>query len=129
MPITYRIDHEAKVVRIRGSGTLTNDELVSCIIRLREDPELPFGMPAISDLRDVAVLEVTLEGFQQVADVIAATDEQRGPARAALVVDKEGDLMMAKLYTIVGQSANSQTSFKVFKDLAEAEAWLGLGEN
>ncbi len=126
MPMTYRIDHDMKVVRMKGSGTLTDEELVSCISRLRQDPELPFGLPTISDLRQVDILEVTYEGFQKVAEIMVDTDQRRGPVRVAMVVLKESDVAMAKLYSIVSENAATGTSFEIFDSPAAAEAWLGL---
>ncbi len=126
MPMTYRIDHEMKVVRMEGSGTLTDEDLVSCISRLRRDPELPFGIPTISDLRQIEILEVTYEGFQKVAEIMMDTDEQRGPVRVATVVLKESDAAMAKLYSIVSETAGPGNTFEIFNDPAAAEAWLGL---
>ncbi|MBT3702935.1 MAG: hypothetical protein HOG12_15520 [Alphaproteobacteria bacterium] len=124
MPASYAIDTEANRAVITATARLTDDELVACVIELRNDPDLPMGCPTLSDLTQVTHMDVTMESFETIAKIMTDTDERRGAAKVAIVVGKEGDLLLGKLFAAVGRIPKGQTSIEIFRSKAEAEAWI-----
>ncbi len=50
MPMNYIIDKRRDLIRIIGSGVLTDEEMIQCISGLREDPALQPDMITLSDM-------------------------------------------------------------------------------
>jgi hypothetical protein len=55
MPMTYTIDNEARLVRIIGTGRVSDSDLLECIASLRADPQLESNMNTLSDMTDIEV--------------------------------------------------------------------------
>lgn len=126
MPITYEIDKKQGVVRMRGWGLVTNEDLVSSITRLRSDPDLAYGMPTLSDIRDVEDLQISFQGHGAAVRISEETNEQRGPAKAAIVVRNDAQRREAEILRTVFSHYNASPTFEIFQDLDAARAYLGL---
>jgi hypothetical protein len=126
MPISYVIDEDRRVIRMRGWGRMTNEEMVDCIGRLRADSRVKPGMPTLSDMREVTDMAIDIEGITATSQIMADSRDARGPARIAIVVKNMPDAMMAKLLSRVSEPSNPLTEIRPFESYEEAEAWLGL---
>ena len=124
MPMTYRIDREARLVRIEGRGRLTDDEMVQCISSLRSDPELEPDMQTLSDMRDVEV-DFNTEGVMRMLDVMARTAEKRSSVRAAIVVNSTVAYGMGRMLEMRAEE-QSDPVFQIFRDMQAACEWLGI---
>ena len=67
MPMAYRIDQEAGLVRLRCWGILTNKEMLDCVQRMHCDPARRAGTPSLVDCRDIQEMRVTPTGIQAAA--------------------------------------------------------------
>jgi len=124
VPMSYRIDLEAGLILLKGTGLLTDDEMVQCIAELRRDPELEPGMHTLSDMREIEV-GFTAEGVSRMLDTMKISSERRSAARAAIVVSSDVAFGMARM--VEGRADGQlEPHFRVFRDIAEAREWLGL---
>ncbi len=124
MPMHYTIDEEAQVVRINGTGLLTNAEMLACVRSLRDDPNLTSDMPTLSDMRHIEV-GFTADGIQQMLSIMHAAPVGRENAKAAIVVSSDVAFGMGRM---LGAYTNEELdpAFKIFRDMSAAEDWLGL---
>src|SRR3972149_3691406 len=124
MPISYRIDPSRKLVLTTATGVLTDDDLIRHKQRLVADPAFQPDMRQLSDVRGVTDLQVTPLGVR----LMVAADEAHAPAlgghRLAIVVIEDLTFGMARMYQMLAE--DTTRSVGVFREIAEAEAWLGL---
>jgi hypothetical protein len=124
MAISYRIDPQLGLVHTTATGVLKDEELLAHKRRLAEDPEFKPEMKELSDVRAVERLEVTTEGVRR----LVATDQEQAPQlsdyKLALVVSTDIVFGMARMYQTLTEE--SVENVRVFRELDEARAWLGL---
>jgi hypothetical protein len=122
MGMNYRIDAARALVLTRVWGTFSNDDLRDGISRLMADPRFDDQFRSLVDMRDVSTITVD-------APVVAQTARTplfaRG-VRRAIVAPSDHAFGIARMYASYAEG--DETEIAVFRDLAEAEAWLGLGD-
>ena len=126
MPITYQIDETAGRVTLQFSETVTDADLMATFHRLYHDPRHRVGMGELTDCREVGRVEITSEGLQRLAEATGGMLD--GPAMAwkvAVVVPPDSDLLfgLSRMYELLREG--SPEHVRVFRDMAEAERWLG----
>lgn len=124
MPMTYTIDEEKSLVRILGTGRVTDEEMLECISSLRSDPKLEAHMNTLSDMRDIEV-GFTSDGVAGMLEIMESTADRRSAARAAIVVGSDLAFGMARMLEIQATD-RLHPSFQVFRDMAAACRWLGV---
>ncbi len=124
MPMTYEIDPEVGLIRLQGSGCLTDREMIECIQSLRADPALRPDMPTLSDMREIEV-GFSTAGIQEMMSVMRASAGRRGSARAAIVVSSAVAFGMGRMLEMRAEG-EAEPRFRVFEDMDAARAWLGL---
>jgi hypothetical protein len=122
MSMTYELDKKERVVRILGSGRLTDEELVECIASLRADPELEPDMHTLSDLRNIDVA-FTSDGVSSMLSVMKNSSAERSEAKAAIVVSSDIAFGMGRMVELRSED-EIDPSFKIFRDMTAAQAWL-----
>jgi hypothetical protein len=122
--MTYTIDREAGVVRIVGTGRLTDDEMVGCISSLRTDPDLTPEMSTLSDMREIEV-DLSTEGVVRMHAVMENTSDSRSAARVAIVVSSDSAFGMGRMVELRSEEG-AQPAFRIFRDIASAQNWLGI---
>ncbi len=124
MPMTYTIDKANSLVRIVGTGLLTDEEMVECIASLRADPELEPDMNTLSDMRDIEV-GFTRNGINGMVKVMRDSSERRAAAKAAIVVSSDVAYGMGRMLEIVAEG-EVEPSFRIFRDMDSALSWLEI---
>ena len=121
MPMDYIIDDERRIVRMTGSGSLTDAEMKGCIERLRSDPGLAPNMPTISDMRDIEVA-FTPQGIRQAIGLMHEAPADRSDAKVAIVVNSSIAFGMGRMFEL---SANDEVDprIRIFRSMEEAEVW------
>jgi hypothetical protein len=129
MPITYRIDHEGRVVIARGYGTLTDEEV------FRYQREAWSGMDVVGynelvDLTHVSKIELpSVERVQALASVAASMD--RAPATSRFAIVAPGDLAygLGRMFQTYRRLEKSSTKeVEVFRTLSDALAFLRISQ-
>lgn len=128
MPMSCRIDRDRSVIMIRGSGVLTDQEMLDALKELRTSPDLQPNMPTLSDMTGLEGLEITPVGLAKTIELMESTADRRGSAKAAIVVepDSYAACRYAQLLAEMADSNHVQPRFKVFHHAAEACEWIGL---
>jgi hypothetical protein len=120
MPIETRIDSAAGLRTHIVSGEMDFDALSSTLEGVYSDPDFLPDLNVLWDLRD-AILTVFSSG-----DVSRVVDVVKGNwtgARAALVVGRDADFGMARMYELQHDTSSSG-EVRVFRDFEEATAWV-----
>ena len=119
MPISYAIDAARQVVRIRLWGEVTREELDANSLRLSSDPQFRPDLPYICDARDLSVPPA-------IDDVVRAAYRSVFAAgtRRAIVAGSDVIYGLARLFA--GRSGSVGDGLQIFRDMDEAERWLGV---
>lgn len=125
MPMTYRIDQDSQLVRIKGQGLVTDDQMVACIAALREDPGLRPDMNTLSDMRNIDV-GFTSNGVMEMLRVMEQSSDRRSTAKAAIVATSDVAFGMARMFQTHSAIQDQDPKFRIFRDMDEACEWLGL---
>lgn len=120
MPITYRIVAERHRVTAFATGITRADDLHGLIRSLLADPGLVPGMRGLYDAR-YAEPDITI---MQLAEVAGEARQllNRGLGRIAIVAQSQTTYRVAKTFTVLARAIGIDVD--VFRELAEAEAWL-----
>jgi hypothetical protein len=120
MPITYTVDTEQNVVLVTWRGDVTGGEYRAHLRTMLQDPDALRAGRSLTDLREA---NVVAHG----AELNAILDEEALPRLAgrqwktAVLVSSTVNFGVARQYQLLAQSENTD---RVFRDYAEALAWL-----
>lgn len=120
MPATYTIDAKQGLVFTKGSGTLSDEDLLENLGRLVADSEFQSEFKQIADLRDVTALHLSTDGLKE----LAKKAPFGGGSRRAIVVNSPLAQGMARIYQSLLE--DDSVEVKVFKDYGQACGWLGI---
>ena len=122
--MTYRIDPEAKLVHMIGSGRLTDEEMLACVVALRSDPGLVPDAVVLSDMRAIT-MGFSSQGVRKMLDIMVDTADRRAETKGAVVVGNDVTFGMARMMSLMADERVSPV-FRVFRDLDSACEWLGI---
>ena len=123
MPMSYTIDQEAGVVRLRCWGILTNEEMLDCVTRMHCDLARQPGMPSLVDCRDIQEMRVTPQGMHAAALLEQAiADPFREPWLIAVIAPQDDVFWLGRLYEVL--RAGSPATVRTFRNAVDAEEWL-----
>lgn len=123
MPMTYTIDREAGVVRLRCWGVLSNDEMLDCVERMHADPARASGMPSLVDCREIEDMRVTPAGMQAAANIEQVlADPAQEPWAIAVIAPQDEVFWLGRLYEAL--RAGSPATVRVFRSADDADDWM-----
>jgi hypothetical protein len=120
MSMSYTIDTARRVVRTRGRGVLSTGDLHDLVNHIRVDPGFDPNFRSLADLSEVT--EITVDSMAR-AEAAAMPLFNPGTRRAIVA---PSDLTYASAQTFATYAERAGQEVRVFRDLAEAEAWLEL---
>lgn len=123
MPMSYKIDAHAGIVRLTGKHVVTDRELFDCVRGLRHDPQLAPGMKHLSDMRGIEV-DFSGDGIEAVVGILRDTRDRREKAKAAIVVDEDVAFGMARMFQLIAAVSDVHPEFRVFREYQHAVDWL-----
>ena len=121
MPVGYRIDRDAGLIRTRCSGFVTLEEVLDHFRRLAEDPDCPEKLDVLLDLRDITSLP-SIAQLASVAQAIATVRSRVRFGSCAIVATSDAWYGTAKIFEVA--AARGFDASGVFRGPNEAEAWL-----
>jgi hypothetical protein len=125
VPLTYTIDPARGLVLTTAAGVVTDADVLAHLDALAADPRLAAVTAELADARGVTDPAVTSPGLWQAV----LREERAGPPlsarRLAIVAAADAVFGMARVYQQLADG--SGTRVRVFRDMAAARAWLGLG--
>jgi len=124
MPIRYRIDRERGVVFVAGEGAVDFADLEAYCRGVVEDPDYRPGLHELADFRKVDDWSVPTEDLHKLRDVNQDVADKVGSSRLAYVMPNDFGFGIGRMFMAI--SGESKVEHRVFRDMAEARAWLGL---
>lgn len=118
MPVRYRIDHDLGVVFSRWEGVVTMEEARGHYLGLKDDPAFDPDMRHFSDARKTTQ-SVASDDVRRLAKMNPFSAATR---RAIIVADDA----LYGVYRMYEAQVEEPGTVGVFRDAAEALAWLGL---
>jgi hypothetical protein len=129
MPITYRIDHDSKVVVAVGSGLFTPGDVFDYQRAAWSGPET-LGYDELVDMTHVT--EVSLPStrrIQELASVAARMDNASAPSRFAIVAPGDLAFGLGRMFQVYREAdERSAKEVGVFRTLKDALVFLRLDD-
>jgi hypothetical protein len=118
LPLSYLIDVAHRVVRVNGSGTLTELDILDWREEVLTNPAFDSRYPQLLDLREVTTASVSVPAMARiVASSIFAT-----PVRRAIVCQSDEQYSFGRTFATLGEAHHQVVH--VFRDAQVAEEWL-----
>jgi hypothetical protein len=125
MPITYTVDHERRLVRVKGEGVFSDDDVFGYQREIMARTDV-LGYDELVDMTDV--IHIDLPSFQRVKDLAslsAEMDPRHPPGRFAIIAPGDVAYMLGRLFKGVRALLPGATrELGVFRTEEQAEAWL-----
>lgn len=121
MPVSYEIDTASGSVRTRCFGDVTLAEAVDHFRALGADPATPKRPSVLVDLRETTSLPET-DQLRAIAKEVARLDQKLQWGACAIVASRDAVYGISRMFAVYTEQSFS--SVRVFRELAEAEAWL-----
>jgi hypothetical protein len=119
--VTYEIDPKERLIRTQCTGTVTLAEVAAHFEQLVADPACPDFLNVLLDLRTIG----SLPQIGQLEAVTRAVRKVQAKVRfglCAIVVERDAVFGVFRMFEVMAQ--DHFTAIRVFRVLAEAEAWL-----
>ena len=129
MPIRIRVDSSGRVRHAVLEGTVGDHELIDAYAGVLADPDFDPTLNDLVDARGVRRVDVTPAGLRRLADVVQQVDRLSLPTKVAIVAVEDVAYDAARMYEAVRANQHAPAEHRVFRDIAEARRWLGLGED
>src|SRR5258708_16593245 len=123
MPTSYKIDKARRLVLSEGSGLLTMPDLLAHQDKLASDPDFSADYSQLYDLTQVTDVEITPNDVRRLAQRSVFLPN----ARRAVLVSSDVVFGLSRMFEVFRESLG-ETGIRVFRDRAEALAWL-LGQS
>ena len=119
MPVNHRIDESLGIVFTTYWGVVTVEEIRAARPELLGHPGFEASVGQLADCREVTELQLSADDIRSLADFVSS----KGGGRRAIVVSTNLVFGMSRMYELWLAEGDG---VQVFRDLAEARAWLGL---
>ena len=124
MAFTHSYDPDTKVLYLKASGAITDEEAISYAQKLAADASIPPGRAELADFSEANLAALSAEALRRIASVFQRHDLDPGSSRVALVVSGDLGFGLARMYQAF--RSESAIQLRVFRDVAAARKWLGL---
>lgn len=119
---TCEVDPSRKLGIVRYGETFTADVLIRALRDLLGDPDWKAGYNFLADARSVRQTIISPDDLAGIVDELITLHEQLGQRRAAIVVSRELDDALARLF--IKKTEHDGTERRVFYSFQRALAWL-----
>ena len=123
--MSYHCDFlpESQTIVVRWNDVLTAESFIDFLSVLVAHPDFRSNMNRLYDFRS-ATIELTTTGLRSIKSEIQDLDEAHGDRRVAFLVHRDLAYGMMRMFTAIAE--NLRAEMGVFRDEAEAKAWIGL---
>lgn len=121
MPIRYRVDPGARLVRAWVEGDFTMADVVDCIAGAAADPGFVPGFDILSDHTQIGE-PLTPDQAREMVQLIGTMQESFAGARWAVVATQPASYGMARMFSVLAREI--PVYVEVFPTLEEALAFL-----
>lgn len=123
MEITTEIDRETQLRTHRVRGVITKEELIGTLKRIYEMTDYSSSMNVIWDVRESDMSFFQTTDVHVIRDFVSRHWGGNEGSRAALVVSREADYWLSRLYAILSEGS-VKGEVRVFRDMEEAMQWV-----
>ncbi|HTI63686.1 MAG TPA: hypothetical protein VL524_09240 [Gemmatimonadaceae bacterium] len=120
MAVTFSLDLERRLLIVKASGVLVDQDVHAGRQELLDDPHFDRDFGELFDARDVEEVQFSAEVMGRMAQTSILARE----SRRAFVATTPYQYRMASLFVTLAQPY--QPNVQVFRDIDEALAWLAL---
>jgi len=125
MPCEYELDLARRLVRLRAWGVVTYAEMTATRLGFSSEPVFTSDFSQLYDFRDVTRISVTGDEIRETA----AYSHFSSGSRRAFVAPHNVVYGLARMFAIYREVSGGREQICVFRNLADAEAWLGLADS
>jgi hypothetical protein len=126
MPVVYQIDGDRKIIRTRCIDPLTVEEVLEHFRTLERDSNCPERLDVLLDVSEATSVPLS-ENLRQVTREIGRVRSRVQFGTCAIVASKDALFGMMRMFEVFAGNYFRET--RVFRVLAEAEAWLASQTN
>jgi hypothetical protein len=123
---SYIFDRARNLVRINVNGRDTAADNQRRIREITNDLSWSPGMDVLVDFTGTTDFDISAEGIGAIAMTQGQIDPLIGGGRLAVVASREPIYELSRLFEVLAERKGSMR-VRVFRELVEAEEWLGLG--
>jgi hypothetical protein len=129
MPIEHRIDHQRRLVLVRGHGTLTDDEVFGYQREVWSRADVG-GYDELVDMTDIGHIALPSgDRVQELARLSAGMDTRSRASRLAVIAPSDTAFGIGRMYQTYRElDPRSTKEIGVFRTREEALSFLGIDE-
>jgi hypothetical protein len=124
MPYRYHVLPEHRLGLSQLQGIISGAELMDIALALTGDPRWQVGFDELWDARNIQELDMEPAMARDLSDLPLAFTERFGPAQVAVVVTRDVDYGLSKLFS--HSASHNGRKVQPFRSMEEAQAWLSL---
>lgn len=124
MPVAWSYDAAHGVLMVRMHGEVTDDDILGYAGHATHGLELPGKYHELIDLRDITVPRASTQSVRRVARMFEDAERDPVGVKIAFVATSDAAYGLARMYQALRDS--SPVQMRVFREMAQARAWLGL---
>lgn len=126
MPAHYHVNRELGLILVQGEGVLCDEDLRSLNTGLTADPAIRECAMELDDWRAVTRNDVSSACLRALAESWNKRDlyVDTADAKVAAVAPRDVEFGLNRMYQMF--RSGSPVEFGLFREMEEAEAWLGL---
>jgi hypothetical protein len=122
MPISFHLDPRRDTVLVRGTGTLSLDE----VLRLLDDlavagPQIR-GKNGVIDAAHATDTQMTFDSIRRISDRVSQMEDLFRNTRWAVVAPDDALFGVARMYETLRSGGPFEV--RVFRSASDAEAWV-----
>jgi hypothetical protein len=127
MPIEYEIDHDRRLVRARGVGKLTDQDIFEYQRTVWGRADIA-GYGELIDMSDVTTIALpSVDRVQDLATLSASMDHSGDKSKLAIVAPEDLAFGLGRMYQVHRHADGRSTKeVGVFRSVGGALAFLGL---
>jgi hypothetical protein len=124
MPIEHDFDPDRRILSVRMFGVVGDEDVLQLAKEITGDAVEDPVHDELIDLREVDAPIATTETLRRVAEMFRGSERQPESVKIAFVATSDAAYGIARMYQAF--RSDSAASMRVFRELEEARAWLGL---
>jgi len=121
--IATEVDRPARLRKHTVAGHVTTESLKAALKAIYSQPDYDPEMNSLWDFREARFPSVSHKEIEQFADFVMGHWGKSGKSRTALVVSREFEMGLTKMYEVFVESRTTN-QVEVFTDMDEALKWI-----
>jgi hypothetical protein len=118
--LTYSIDTALGLIVVTAAGAVAAADMHALREQVSKDPAYDPALPVVFDLTGASALNFTAQELRQ----LAAARITHPTARRAYVVSNDLGFGLARMFQSFSEAGGHSENVQVFRDVAEARAWV-----